>query len=181
MLCSPRKPAKTDPYSKETEPMEYSKTVPFTGKAAKALEVARATLLPHGFQIVASTDNELRVTGPGINSTRENPLKGITEASIVIRPSAPAIEMTAKLGGVEKMKKFLTFFPLGMAIFFLIVFVVLALSLPALRLPVFFLIPLLTLSPWLFLTPWISRVIGGRTVQAIDTLLNNMVVLGKDG
>ena len=161
--------------------MEYSKTVPFTGKAAKALEVARLTFLPQGFQIVASTDYELRVTGPGLNSTRENPLRGITEASIIIRPSASAIEMKATLGGVEKMKKFLTFFPLGMAIFFLIVFGVLTLTVPALRNPLFFLLPVLPLAPWLFLSPWMSRMIAKRTVQAIDTLLNNMVMLGKDG
>ena len=177
-------PAQTDrcvPLLEEIKPMEYSKTVPFTGKAAKALEVARATLLPQGFQIVASTDYELRVAGPGMNGTRENPLRGITEASIIVRPSASAIEMRAKLGGVEKLKKFLTFFPLGMAIFFLILFGVLALTLPALRNPLFFLIPLLALSPWLFLSPWMSRVIGRRTEQAVDTLLNNMVMLGNDG
>lgn len=161
--------------------MEYSKTVPFTGKAAKALEVARSTFLPQGFQLVASTDYELRVTGPGLNSTKENPLKGITEASIVIRPSASAIEMKAVLGGVEKMKKFLTFFPLGMAVFFLIVFGVLTLTVPTLRNPLFFLIPVLALSPWLFLAPWMSRMIAKRTVQAIDTLLNNMVMLGNEG
>jgi len=161
--------------------VKYSKTVPFTGKAAKALEVARSTFLPQGFQLVASTDYELRVTGPGLNSTKENPLKGITEASIIIRPSASAIEMTATLGGVEKMKKFLTFFPLGLALLFLIAIGVVALSVPAMRRPIFFLTPVLALSPWLFLSPWMSRMIGRRTVQAIDTLLNNMVLLGKDG
>jgi hypothetical protein len=160
--------------------MEYSKTVPFTGKASKALEVARSTFLPQGFQIVASTDYELRVTGPGLNSTRENPLKGITEASIVIRPSASAIEMKAVLGGVEKMKKFLTFFPLGLGIFFLIIIGVTALSVSAVREPLFFLIPLLALSPWLFLSPWMSRMIAKRTVQAIDTLLHNMAMLGNE-
>ncbi|HEV7376975.1 MAG TPA: hypothetical protein VGN95_19820 [Pyrinomonadaceae bacterium] len=158
--------------------MEYSKTVPFTGRASKALEVARSTFLPQGFQLVASTDHELRVTGPGINSTRENPLKGISEASIIARSST--IEIKATLGGVEKMKKFLIFFPLGMALLFLIVFGVLAFTVPALRRPWFFLIPLLALSPWLFLAPLMSRMIGRRTMQAIDTLLNNMVMLGTD-
>jgi hypothetical protein len=159
--------------------MEYSKTVPFTGKASKALEVARSTFLPQGFQIVANTDYELRVTGPGINSTRENPLKGISEASIIARSSA--IEIKATLGGVEKMKRFLTFFPLGMALLFLIVFGILAWKLPALRHPMFFLTPALALSPWIFLAPLMSRQIGKRTMQAIDTLLNNMVMLGNDG
>jgi hypothetical protein len=161
--------------------MEYSKTVPFTGRASKALEVAKSTFLPQGFHFVTSTDYELRVVGPGINSTRENPLKGITEASIIIRPSASAIEMKATLGGVEKMKKFLIFFPLGMAILFLVVFGVLALQLPDMRRPIFFLIPLLVFSPWLFLAPLMTRMIGRRTVEAIDTLLNNMAMLGNSG
>jgi hypothetical protein len=159
--------------------MEYSKTVPFTGRASKALEVARSTFLPQGFQFVASNDYELRVTGPGINSTRENPLKGISAALIITGPSA--IEMKATLGGVEKMKKFLIFFPMGMAVLFLIVFGVLALTQPAFRHPWIFLIPILALSPWLFLAPLMSRMIGSRTMQAIDTLLNNMVMLGTDG
>ncbi|MDT5059583.1 MAG: hypothetical protein QOH63_42 [Acidobacteriota bacterium] len=159
--------------------MEYSKTVPFTGSASNALKVAKSTFLPQGFQLVASTEHELRVTGPGINSTRENPLKGISEASIIIRSSA--IEIKAALGGVEKMKKFVTFFPLGMGLLFLIVFGVLALTLPDLRRPWFFLIPIVVLLPWLFLAPLMSRMIGRRTMQAIDTLLNNMVMLGTDG
>jgi hypothetical protein len=159
--------------------MEYSKTVPFTGSASNALKVAKSTFLPQGFQLVASNEYELRVTGPGINSTRENPLKGITEASIIVRSSA--IEIKAALGGVEKMKKFLTFFPLGMALLFLIVFGVLALTIPDLRRPWFFLIPIVVLLPWLFLAPLMSRMIGRRTMQAIDTLLNNMIMLGADG
>jgi hypothetical protein len=158
--------------------MEYSKTVPFTGRASKALEVARSTFLPQGFQLVASSDTELRVAGPGMNSTRGDPLKGISEASIIARSSA--IEIKATLGGVEKMKKFLIFFPLGMALLFLIVFGILALTQPVLRRPWFFLIPILALSPWLFLAPLMSRMIWRRTTQAIDTLLNNMVMLGKD-
>lgn len=161
--------------------MEYSKTVPFTGRASKALEVARSTFLPQGFQLTANTEYELRVTGPGINSTRENPLKGISEASIIIRPSTSAIELMATLGGVRKMKLFLIFFPLGMALLFLIVFGVLALNLPDFRRPWIFLIPILSLSPWIFLAPLMARSIAKRTVQAIDTLLNNMVMMGNDG
>src|ERR671933_179140 len=129
--------------------MEYAKTVPFTGRSAKALDIARSTLLPLGFQVVSSSDHELRATGPGINSTRENPLKGISEAAIVVRPSA--IEMQAALGGVRKMKLFLTFFPLGMALLFLIVFGTLALSVPVFRHWWVFLIPLTALAPWHFI------------------------------
>jgi hypothetical protein len=160
-------------------PMEYSKTVPFIGRGAKALDVARAAFISQGFQILASSDTELRVKGPGINSTRENPLKGISDASIIVRGSS--IEARAVLGGAQKMKTFLRVFPLGLALFFMIVFGALALSLPEFRRIWIFLIPLLSLSPWLFLAPLMGRSIENRTKQAVDTLLSNMVVMGKEG
>ena len=172
-------------------PTEYSKTVPFAGHTAKALDAARTTFMNQGFQIIASSDDELRVTGPGLNSTKENPLKGVSEASIIIRASA--IEMKAILGGTEKLSKFLRIFPLGLALFFLlaigITFGVIALAkgltLPELRQwwwigLIAFLAPALALSPWIFLSPIMIRWIENRTVQAIDTLLNNMAVMGKD-
>ena len=160
-------------------PMEYSKTVQFIGHGAKAMDVARSAFVGQGFQLVASSDHELRVTGPGINSTRENPLKGVSEASIIIRGSS--IEIKALLGGAQKMKNFLRLFPLAMALFFMVVFGAMAWSLPDFRRPWIFLIPLLALSPWLFLAPLISRSIEKRTKEAVDTLLNNMVVMGRDG
>ena len=158
-------------------PAECSKSVPFTGSATKALDVARTTFMNQGFQIVASSDNELRVTGSVLSGTKENPLKGVSEASIIIRASA--IEMKAMLGGTEKLKKFLRFFPLGMALLFLTVFGVIALVLPIFRQWWVFLIPVLALSPWLFLSPIMIRWVEKRTVQAVDTLLNNMVVMGN--
>lgn len=158
--------------------MEYSKTVPFTGRGAKALDVARSVFVGQGFQIMTSSDYELRVTGPGINSTKENPLKGVTDATVIVRSAS--IEIKAILGGAEKMKTFLRLFPLGLAIFFMLIFGALAWSLPDFRRPWIFLIPLLALSPWLFLGPLISRSIEKRTKQAVDTLLSNMVMMGKN-
>lgn len=158
--------------------MEYSKTVPFVGRAAKALSVAQTAFVGQGFEIVAASDYELKVTGPGFNSTRENPLKGVSEASIIIRSSA--IEIKALLGGAQKMKTFLRLFPLGMALLFLIVFGVLAFILPDFRRWWIFLIPVLALSPWLFLSPLIARMVEKKTTQAVDTLLNNMVMMGRD-
>jgi hypothetical protein len=160
-------------------PIEYSKTVPFAGRAAKALSLAQSAFINQGFQIVASNDYELRVTGPGVNSTRENPLKGVSEASIIIRSSA--IELKAMLGGVQKMKAFLRFFPLAMGLFFLLIFGVLALWLPDFRKWWIFLIPVLALSPWLFLSPMIARLMEKKTTQAVDTLLSNMMMMGRDG
>jgi hypothetical protein len=160
-------------------PMEYAKTVPFIGHGARALDVARSAFVGQGFQIVASSDYELQVTGPGMNSTKENPLRGVSEASIIVRSAS--IEIKAILGGVRKMKTFLYLFPLGLALFFLMVFGVLALSVPGLRHPWTFLGPALALSPWVFLAPLMGRSIEKKTTQAVDTLLGNMVIMGRDG
>ncbi len=159
--------------------MEYSKTVPFAGRGSKALDVARSTFVGQGFQIVADGDDELRVRGPGLNSTRDNPLKGVSDASIIIRASA--IEFKAILGGAQKLKTFVRVFPLCMALFFLTAFGVLAWFLPVFRHWWIFLIPLPALSPWLFLAPMIGRSIEKKTVQAVDTLLSNMLITGRDG
>jgi len=166
--------------------MEYSKTVPFAGQAASALNVARTTFMGQGFQIIASSDTELRVTGPGLKGTKENPLKGVSEASIIIRASA--IEIKAVLDGTQKLKKFLKIFPLGMALLFLIVvgivFGVMAWVSPdSFQWWIFLiavLIPVLILSPWLFLSPLMIRSIEKRSVEAVDTLLNNMAVMGSE-
>lgn len=159
--------------------MEYAKTVPFTGKPATALNVARLTFLPLGFQVTSNSDYELRaVATAGYSGTRDNPLKAISETTITVRDSS--IEMKATLGGVEKMKTFLRVFPVAMLLLFLIVFGVLAWQLPRLRQWWIFLIPILALSPWLFLAPLMTRMIERRTAQAIDTLLNNMVVMGQE-
>ncbi|HUQ30681.1 MAG TPA: hypothetical protein VM095_01120, partial [Pyrinomonadaceae bacterium] len=145
--------------------MEYSKSVPFAGQGARALDVARSTFVGQGFQIAASSDYELRVVGPGMNSTREDPLKGVSEASLVIRAST--IEIKAALGGAQKMKTFLRLFPLGMGLLFLIAFGTLAAFLPNFRHWWVFLIPVLALSPWLFLAPMIARSIENKTKQAV--------------
>lgn len=159
--------------------LEYSKTVPFAGNGAKALDVARAAFVGQSFQIVSSSDSELRVTGPGLSSTRENPLKGLSEASIVVR--ADSIEVRALMGGAQKLKTFVRVFPLALACLFMIVFGVIAWLVPVMRHAWIFLIPLLALSPWLFLAPLIGRSIDRRTRQAVDTLLSNMLMMGRDG
>lgn len=159
-------------------PIEYSRAVPFAGRAARALSVAQSAFVNQGFEIIASSDSELRVAGPGLRSTGENPLKGVSEAYIIIRSSA--IEIKALLGGVQKMKMFLRLFPLLMVLFFLLVFGILAWQLPVFRHAWIFLIPVLALSPWLFLAPLMGRNIEKRTKQAVDLLLNNMMMLGRD-
>lgn len=158
--------------------MEYAKKAQFTGSAAKAMEAARTTFMQNNFQITANSDYELRVVGPGMTGTKENPLKGVSEATINIRSSE--IEVRATLGGAQRLKNFVLFFPLGMALLFFVIFGVLSLSLPQFRNWMVFLIPVLALSPWLVISPLMAKAIEKRTIAAVDTLLNNMLMLARN-
>ena len=155
----------------------YSISVPFTGSAKRALAVAQSTLLASNFVVVSASETSLQVKGRGMTSTRGNPLKGLTEGTFIVRNSA--IEVSAVLGGVQWLKKFLRIMPLSMAVLFLIIFGALAIFVPVFRNWWVFLIPIAALSPWLILAPVVGRSIEGRTREALVDLVANMALLGS--
>ena len=155
---------------------QYSTSVPFSGNAKRAIAVAQSTLLASNFVVVSSSESSLQVKGRGTTSTRENPLKGMTEGTFIIRNSA--IEVSAVLGGAERLRNFLRIMPLGMAVFFLIVFGGLSIFVPVFRQWWVYLIPIAALSPWVILAPVLGRSMERRTTAAIDDLVSNMVMLG---
>ena len=156
--------------------IEYSTSVPYTGNAKRALAVAQTTLVSQNFQITSTGEYELSAKGPGINSTRENPLKAVTEATFVVRNSA--IEFKGVLGGAERMIRFLRIFPLALGGFFLLLWTVIAITVPIFRHWWIFVIAVAPLTPWLVLGPLIGRSVQTRTRAAVDALLANMVLLG---
>ena len=156
---------------------EYSTSVPFTGNAKRALAVAQSTLLASNFVVVSASETSLQVKGRGMTSTRGNPLKGMTEGTFIVRNSA--IEVSAVLGGVQWLKKFLRIMPLSMAVLFLVIFGAIAIFDPIFRLWWIFLIPIAALSPWLILAPVFGRSMERRTTAALDDLVANMVLLGN--
>jgi len=157
--------------------LPYSTSTPFTGNPKRALAVAQSALLASNFVVVSSSDDSLQVKGRGTTSTRENPLKGMTEATFIIRNSM--IEVSVVLGGAQWLKNFLRIMPLVMAAFFILVFGILAIFLPDMRQWWIFLIPIAVLSPWVVLAPVLGRSMERRTTAAIDDLISNMVLLGS--
>ena len=158
-------------------PPRYSTSLPFSGNAKRALAIAQTTLLASNFVVLSSSETSLQVKGRGTTSTRENPLKGMTEATFIVRNSA--IEVSADLGGAQWLKNFLRIMPLAMAGLFLVVFGILAIFVPVFRNWWVYLIPLAALSPWVILAPVLSRSMERRTTAAIDDLLSNMIMLGS--
>ena len=62
--------------------MDYEKTEPFSGNVEKVLEVAKNVFIQHNFQIVRDSDTEVEFTGPGMLSSRQNPIVGISRICI---------------------------------------------------------------------------------------------------
>lgn len=175
-------------------PMEYSITIPFRGDAGKAFDAATTILTTNGFAITDRRQSTLEFTGPGLRSTRQNPLLGASR--IRIGGGHAELSLDAELGGVAGMRRFLTIFPLAMAAGFAAFF---GLGMgfmfgrtfgvgfgvpfaPGWRWFAFIApIAVLPLAPWLFLSPMFARSIRSRTLRSLDTLLSNISVAAGDG
>lgn len=171
---------------------EYARSIPFTGDAGKALDLAITVLTTNGFAVTDKRETSVQLTGPGLSNTRQNPILGASR--VHIRADHGSLSIDAELGGVANMRRFLTVFLLAMEIFFVIVFGVVmgfvfgrqfdvGFGVPFAQgwLWLAFAIPIATLPllPWLFLSPMIARSIRSRTFSALDTLLANMEVAGR--
>ncbi len=146
--------------------MDYHQTLPFRGDPARAIETARITLATHSFRIESRTDTELSARGPGMYSSRQNPLVGVSRLAVSVRSGE--IHLEAELGGSRFMTRFLYLFPFGIALIISTVFLIVPMPRFALA------IPWLAVSPWFILSPLMAGWIRKRTLAAIDTLLHNM-------
>ena len=148
----------------------YEHRVDYSGSAEAAFEVAEKTLLPLGFEIDYEGSDTFEANGPGMRSTKQPPLNGVTHFHFTI--GSKQIRLCAELGGVRKMRNFLYTFIPGMAILFVVMFG--AMSIGGAFPPSMVLGVLAPFAPWVFIGPIMVRWIRGRTTTAIDTLMNNM-------
>lgn len=82
------------------------------------LQAALVALTNNGFAIVKRDGKSVDLTGPGLNSTRQNPLLGASRIHLELHGHELSLE--AELGGVETMRRFLMRFPfmLGLGLYF---------------------------------------------------------------
>ena len=158
--------------------MDYEKTEPFSGNVGKVLEVAKNVFIQHNFQIVRDSDTEVEFTGPGMLSSRQNPIVGISR--ICIRGTSGNLSIEAEFEGIRKLTKYLVFFIVGMAIFFVVFF---GIIFPKQGQPAdkIILISLAPFTPWPVIIPLMYKWMKSRTSKALDRLLTNMVALGRRG
>ena len=154
--------------------MDYKTSVPFTGSGTVAIEAARLQLSANGFKLDQPGKTQLIATGPGMRSTDQDPILGVSHAKISV--NAGSIELQAELGGVKFMQRFIFLFPPALGGFLALTFFFMP------EMPNF--VPLLAFAPilpWLVISPLMAKWIKTRTIKAVDTLVHNMANARRDG
>ncbi len=166
-------------------------TASTTSRNDNALQSALAILTINGFAIVGRNTYSADLTGPGLNSTRQNPLLGATRIHLELQ--GQQLRLEAELGGVDSMRRFLMRFPfllgLGLGLLFGVVggfafgqqfggfgvpwaqgLTWMIVAIGAAMLPV---------TPWLLISPLMCRMLRTRTENALTTLVQNSLQLSN--
>lgn len=166
----------------------YSISVPANDDTFDSLAKAVRSLIAVGFSVVKQDERRVELRGPGMRSTKQNPLLGATK--IELRSANRAVQMDAELGGVQTMQKFLTWFPpllgLSLAMVFTLVGGItfgqafgIGFGVPAAPgwkwIVVSFGVAFLPTLPWLVLSPLMIRMIRKRTIRALEKLLQSAI------
>jgi len=157
--------------------MKYEKEEYFKGDLAKAIDLAKNTFLPNGFEIIDSSNSSFEVTNrSNVWGSNQHPLNGVSKACI--SGSGGKITLKAELGGVTKMIKYLILFIGGMMVFFLIFF---GIQFHVQGQPVNKLLRMIwaPFVPWPIAIPLMGVWFKKRADRALDTLLKNMISAGK--
>ena len=169
--------------------MVYSNSVAFSGDPERLLSVASTILMTNGFAVVEQDAARILFAGPGLNSTKQNPLLGAS--SVHVRASDGLLTIEAEYGGVESLRRFMIRFPLllglgiGLAFAVIMLAAIIGMHLSGIDFgaattvvwwsPLLVMLPaLLAVSPWVFLAPWIRQHLERKTTAAIDTLMVNV-------
>ena len=150
--------------------MDYEKTAPFTDPA-KAIEVLTGVFVQHAFRIAEKTERAVKLTGPGMISSRQDPLVGISK--IRIFKSSGSLSVEAQFDSIRRLIKYLAVFIVGMAVFFVILLGI-VFTRQGQPLSIILLISLAPLAPWPVLLPLIILWLKSRTSRALDVLLSNI-------
>ena len=147
--------------------MEYSTSAVLNVSPEAAIAAACSLFMANGFKVEQPSATEIIAIGPGMQSTSEKAIFGVTRAEISV--SSDRVDIHTELGGVQTMRKFLYIFPpvlgasLSLSFFafldgpWYVIFVGFA--------PIF---------PWVVISPMMVRWIKKRTTKAVDVLIHNI-------
>ncbi|MFN7290700.1 MAG: hypothetical protein ACK5YR_02680 [Pirellula sp.] len=159
----------------------------------KILNSVLSKLANNGFVIVERRNDSAIVTGPGLRSTRQNPLLGATRIQIAVDDNQ--VRLNAELGGVASMQKFVLLFPFALGFALSVFFAVaggwffgkqfgIGFGVPWAKGWSWFMIAIgigmLPAFPWLLISPWMAKLIRNNTHQALDDLVSNSIQMESD-
>jgi hypothetical protein len=150
--------------------MDYQRTIP-VAHSEKAVDAAANVFIQHSFQIVEQSETTVELTGPGMISSRQDPLVGISR--IRISQSSGSLSVEAQFDSIRKLIKYLAVFIVVMGVFFLVLFAILF-TRQEQPMGIVVLISVAPLAPWPVLLPLILRWLKSRTARALDVLLSNI-------
>jgi hypothetical protein len=162
--------------------MDYEISQPFNGNREKALDHATRMFTDNGFRIVSKTASSLEVQSPGMSSTKQNAILGISRA--VVEVSGQTVSLRADFGSARRMIRIVAFAISGLAVFFAVLFPLLATHMktrhgapmgPSRIGP----LSVLPLAPWPILLPLIAAGHRRRIRRELETLVHNMVMVGS--
>ncbi|MDE3271862.1 hypothetical protein [Pseudoalteromonas sp. G4] len=140
--------------------MKYSAQMDCQSEADIDFSSVETTLLPNGFRVIKKDDTSIEFTGRGMNSTKEDPIRGATKISLMAKSGL--LHLNANLGGVLFMSLFVCLFP-----------PLLILSLSYFNSSDSGVLNLLWI--WLVMGPMIAYWIRQRTVKSLKIMLENTI------
>jgi hypothetical protein len=149
--------------------MEYHNSRHIPGDAVAASRRVVDILAGQGFRIAVPQRDAVELLGPGMRSSRQNPLVGASK--VVVRSRDREVAIEAEFGALRRLIRSLGVFLFGMAV---CLFVLFAFVIPPDDVYVRFVVPVLPLAPWLVLLPLMGSMLRRRTARAFDVLLLNV-------
>lgn len=145
--------------------MDYQRSI--TAKdSRKSIDTAKTIFMQNGFAVTKKGDGEYEFSGPGMSSTKENPLTGVSKAHM--RQTGHQLKLEAELGSVRGMQWFIWIFPFALGGILFLLFNVARRGESPINWA-----SLWAVSPWAILSPLMSRWMKRRTVRALDVLIEN--------
>lgn len=156
-----------------TRVVQYERSVTVAGAPEDALDLARAAFTTRGFRLEVVGRRSFEATGPGLRSTKQDPLLGLSWVRASV--ASGSLRLEAELGGVTRMRRMLIWLIAGLEALFLLGFGIAWLVVPELRgMPVLWVVVVAPFVPWVFFLPFLAGLIRRNTVAAADTLLHNV-------
>lgn len=154
--------------------MDYERSVSVRENPAKALDMMRLAFAQQGFRLQEVDRTTFEVTGPGMNSNRVDPLRGVSRGRVTLSGSELTIQ--AELGAVRNLQRFVRFFPTALC---LVLFIIFYFALPRQGLKVAALVCGINAAVWIPIGMIWAPALGRGTVRALDTLMDNAGVIAR--